>query len=95
MSDQYHNFTAAGSLPSRFRTAGRYSEVVLGKDGETFPSSVKIQKVTQDDGVATLREFTAAPTNRGVLLETTPGATIDITVSATSAFYVELNNLAE
>ena len=95
MPDQNHSFTAAGSLPDRFKTAGRYSEVCLGKDGETFPSSVKIQKVAQDNGIITLREFTSAPTNRNVLVETTPGATIDITVSATSDFYVELNNLAE
>ena len=91
--DQYYAFTGAGSLPTRFKTEGRYSEVCLGKDGETFPSSVKIQKVAQDGGVITLREFTSAPTNRGVLLETSPNSTIDITV--TGAFYVELNNLAE
>lgn len=93
MENQYYTFTGAGTLPTRFTTSGRYSEIILGKDGDTFPSSVKIQKVTQDDGIATLREFTTAPTNRAILLETSPGSTIDIEV--TDAIYVEMNNLSQ
>lgn len=90
-----HTFTAAGSLPTRFKTEGGRSEICLGKDGQTFPSSVKIQKVAQDGGIITLREFTSAPTNRNVLVETQPNTTIDIVVGTTSAFYVEINNLVE
>lgn len=94
--DQNQTFSATGTLDDRWKTKGRYSEVILGKDGQTFPGSVKVQKVTQDDGVATLREFTEAPDNRSILVETSPGSTIDISVTSPSGdFYVELNNLTQ
>ena len=92
---QNNTFSSSGTLSTRWRTKGRWSEVVLGKDGQTFPSSLKIQKVTQDGGVATLREFTSAPTNRSILLETAPGSTVDIDATVSSDFYVEMNDLAE
>lgn len=92
---QNYTFTAAGSLPDRFKTSGGRSELILGKEGDIFPSSVKVQKISQTGEVITLRDFTSAPTNRGVLLETTPNSTIDITVATTSEFYVELNDLTE
>jgi len=94
---QNHTFTADGSLPANWETNGRYSEIILGKDGQNFPStSVKIQKITQDNGIATLRSFTAAPDNRSILLETTPRSTIAIAVAGTSGnFYVEINDLKE
>jgi len=91
--DNHHTFTASGSLPSLFRTKGRYSEVVLGEAGDSFPASVIIKKVNQKGTKSPLRTFTAAPENMSVLLETTPGSSIDIEV--TGAIYVELNNLTE
>ena len=97
MSEQYYTFTSGGatSLPKRWSAKGRASQIILGKEGQTFPSSVKIQQVTQDNGVSTLREFTAAPTNRSILVETPANAAIDITATVSADFYVEMNDLAE
>lgn len=92
-----HTFTADGSLSTLFNTEGKYSEICLGKDGQTFPAtSVKIIKKAQDGGDLLLRTFTSAPTNRSVQLTTAPNSAIDIVVAGTSGnFYVELNNLTE
>lgn len=92
-----HTFTADGTLPDLFTTEGKYSEICLGKDGQTFPAtSVKIVKRAQDGGNLLLREFTSAPTNRSVQLTTSPNSAIDIEVTGTSGdFYVELNNITE
>ena len=91
--DQNHTFGSAGSLPATFKTRGRFSEVVLGEAGDTFPSSVIISKVNQKGTLSPLRTFTTAPTNANILIETKPGTSIDIEV--TGAFYVELNDLDE
>lgn len=89
--DQNYTFTGAGTLPDRFETSGRFSEIVLGEDGDTFPDSVIISKVNQKGTLSPLRTFSTKPTNSNILIETQPGTTIDIEV--TGAFYVELNDL--
>jgi hypothetical protein len=89
----YHTFTGLGTLPVRFKTSGRYSEIILGEVGDNFPSRVTIMKVNQKGTLSPLRVFTEAPTNLNVLLETEPGSSIDIEV--TGPLYVEINDLDE
>lgn len=96
MTDKYYHFTSARTLPERFKTAGRYSEIILGAVGDdTFPTTLRVLKVNQRGDTSVLREFTAFPDNRNILLETSPGSTIDIECVGAVDLYVELNDLSE
>lgn len=93
-----HTFSAAGSLTDRFTHKGRYSMLMLGKEGaDTIGTSVKVQRVTEDGGLHTIRTITALTdlTNNSLRLELPPNSTIDITVAGSPTLYVEHADLVE
>ena len=91
-----YTFSSAGSLPSRFTHKGRYSMLSFGKTGaETIGTSIKVQLVTEDGGVHTIRTITdlATLTNNSLKLELPPNSTIDVTVAGSPTLYVQHSDL--